>query len=94
MVRGKFHRILKRKHIFRTGTLISAVKTFRRHAIPNRILENKQNHKLTEYFKIRKSDRKTKSEVQEEKKRLMQFALKKGVENGLEVVFIYLPSSN
>lgn len=43
------------------------------------------NHKLTEYFTVRKSDRKTKREVQEERQRLFEFALKKGVEDGLEV---------
>ncbi|KAJ8931147.1 hypothetical protein NQ314_015976, partial [Rhamnusium bicolor] len=43
------------------------------------------NHKLTEYFSIRKSDRRTKREIQEEKRRLLEFALRKGVEDGLEV---------
>lgn len=43
------------------------------------------NHKLTEYFTVRKSDRRTKREVQEERKRLFEFALRKGVEDGLEV---------
>ncbi|KAG5881466.1 hypothetical protein JTB14_000894 [Gonioctena quinquepunctata] len=44
-----------------------------------------ENHKLTEYFNIRKSDRRTKGEVQEEKRRLLEFALRKGVEDGLQV---------
>lgn len=44
------------------------------------------NHKLTEYFNIRKSERRrTKREVQEEQRRLFEFALRKGVEDGLEV---------
>lgn len=46
---------------------------------------SEQSHKLTEYYCVRKSDRRTKKEVLEEKKRLIEYALKKGVEDGLEV---------
>nr|CAH7769705.1 unnamed protein product [Callosobruchus chinensis] len=44
-----------------------------------------QNHKLTDYYQIRKSDRRTKREVQEERQKLLEYALRKGVEDGLEV---------
>ncbi|VEN41249.1 unnamed protein product [Callosobruchus maculatus] len=44
-----------------------------------------QNHKLTDYYQIRKSDRRTKREVQEERRKLLEYALRKGVEDGLEV---------
>ncbi|XP_072387639.1 N-lysine methyltransferase KMT5A-A-like [Diabrotica undecimpunctata] len=47
-----------------------------------------ESHKLTEYFNVRKSDRRTKREVLEEKSRLIEFALRKGVEDGLEVKYI------
>lgn len=44
------------------------------------------NHKLTEYFHVRKSDRRTKREVQEERQQLFEYALRKGIEDGLEVI--------
>lgn len=53
--------------------------------IKKKQLASDQSHKLTEYFKVRKSDRRTKREVLEEKRRLIEFALRKGVEDGLEV---------
>ncbi|KAJ8957966.1 hypothetical protein NQ318_001966 [Aromia moschata] len=43
------------------------------------------NHKVTDYFSVRKSIRRTKGEVLEERKRLLEYALKKGIEDGLEV---------
>lgn len=49
------------------------------------IIATNLNHKLTDYFNIRKSDRRTKREVQEEQRRLFEFALRKGIEDGLEV---------
>ncbi|XP_057667362.1 N-lysine methyltransferase KMT5A-like isoform X1 [Diorhabda carinulata] len=55
--------------------------------IKKKQLVSEQNHKLTEYFNIRKSDRRTKREVLEEKRRLIEFALRKGVEDGLEVKY-------
>ncbi|KAJ8978774.1 hypothetical protein NQ317_015498 [Molorchus minor] len=48
----------------------------------------KLNHKVTDYFSVRKSDRRTEGEVQEERRRLLEFALRKGVEDGLEVRYI------
>lgn len=49
------------------------------------VISTNLNHKLTDYFNIRKSDRRTKREVQEEQRRLFEFALRKGIEDGLEV---------
>ncbi|CAH1163268.1 unnamed protein product [Phaedon cochleariae] len=48
-----------------------------------------ENHKLTEYFNVRKSDRRTKGEVKEEKRRLLEYALRRGVEHGLKVKHIH-----
>lgn len=43
------------------------------------------NHKLTEYFPIRRSVRKTKSTVLEEKQRLIEKALRNNIEDGLKI---------
>ncbi|KAJ8957938.1 hypothetical protein NQ318_001936 [Aromia moschata] len=43
------------------------------------------NHKLTEYFPVRRSVRKTKKTVLEEKQRSLEEALRKEIEDGLEV---------
>ncbi|KAJ8909873.1 hypothetical protein NQ315_013507 [Exocentrus adspersus] len=45
------------------------------------------NHKVTDYFCVRKSDRRTKRELQEEKRLLLEYALRKGMEDGLESFF-------
>ncbi|KAG5881468.1 hypothetical protein JTB14_000896 [Gonioctena quinquepunctata] len=45
----------------------------------------KGNHKLTEYFPVRRSSRKTKTIVLEEKQRSLEEALKNEIEEGLEV---------
>ncbi|XP_023020512.2 SET domain containing 8 [Leptinotarsa decemlineata] len=63
------------------------IKRTKRSVVSVKCADN-DNHKLTEYFTIRKSDRRTKGEVQEEKRRLLEFALRKGVEDGLEVRYI------
>lgn len=57
-------------------------------------LQTNLNHKLTEYFPVRKSDRRTKREVQEEQRRLFEFALRKGVEDGLQVKHYYFELIN
>uniref|UniRef100_A0A6P7FQ10 [histone H4]-lysine(20) N-methyltransferase n=1 Tax=Diabrotica virgifera virgifera TaxID=50390 RepID=A0A6P7FQ10_DIAVI len=49
-----------------------------------KIVEN-GNHKLTEYFPVRRSVRKTTKTVLEEKQRSLEFALKNEIEEGLEV---------
>ncbi|XP_018569296.1 N-lysine methyltransferase KMT5A-A-like [Anoplophora glabripennis] len=59
----------------------------RRNTLHRKTLEN-LNHKVTEYFSVRKSDRRTKRELQEEKRLLLEYALKKGIEEGLEVRYI------
>lgn len=45
-----------------------------------------ENHKLTEYFPVRRSVRKTTKTVLEEKQRNLELILKKGIEEGLEVI--------
>lgn len=45
------------------------------------------NHKLTDYFPIRRSVRKTKKEVMEQKRRDIEIAIQKQTEDGLEVWF-------
>lgn len=42
------------------------------------------NHKLTEYFTVRKSDRKTKKQVLREKQRTLENMIRDGLEDGLE----------
>ncbi|CAH1099551.1 unnamed protein product [Psylliodes chrysocephalus] len=44
-----------------------------------------ENHKLTEYFPVRRSVRKTTKTVLEEKQRNLELILKKGIEEGLEI---------
>ncbi|KAJ8978776.1 hypothetical protein NQ317_015500 [Molorchus minor] len=50
-----------------------------------KIPEKDTNHKLTEYFPVRRSVRKTKRTVLEEKQRSLEQALRKQIEDGLEV---------
>ncbi|KAJ8931149.1 hypothetical protein NQ314_015978 [Rhamnusium bicolor] len=47
--------------------------------------EARDNHKLTEYFPVRRSVRKTTKTVLEEKQRILEQALRKELEEGLEV---------
>lgn len=44
-----------------------------------------ENHKLTDYFPVRRSVRKTKTVVLEEKQRMLENIVRKGGEDGLEV---------
>lgn len=52
---------------------------------PSAIAENK---KVTEFFTVRRSVRKTKKEVQEERMRNIEQAIREGREEGLEVRFV------
>jgi histone-lysine N-methyltransferase SETD8 len=45
----------------------------------------KDNHKVTDYFPVRRSVRKTKKTVMEEKQRTLEQMLRNEVEEGLEV---------
>lgn len=47
---------------------------------------NKNNHKLTEYFPIRRSERKTEKTVLQEKQRTLEQILRSEREDGLEVL--------
>lgn len=58
--------------------------------VPEKIKDGKvaekNNHKLTEYFPVRRSVRKTKKTVLEEKQRSLEQTIRRGVEEGLEVI--------
>lgn len=47
---------------------------------------NAPNHKLTEYFPVRRSARKTKKEVLEQKKKDLEMAIQEEREDGLLVI--------
>lgn len=49
--------------------------------------ESADNHKLTEYFPIRRSERKTKRTVLEEKRKNLEQLLRDGIEEGLKVTY-------
>lgn len=51
-----------------------------------------QNHKLTEYFAVRRSVRKPKTAILEEKQKCLEEAVQSGKEDGLEVIqqFIFI----
>lgn len=49
----------------------------------------KNNHKLTEYFPVRRSVRKTKKTVLEEKQRSLEHTIRNGIEEGLEVNYLH-----
>lgn len=46
------------------------------------------NHKLTEFFPVRRSVRKTKTIVQEEKQKTLELILRNDIEEGLKVGFV------
>ncbi|XP_031331472.1 N-lysine methyltransferase KMT5A [Photinus pyralis] len=50
-------------------------------------VESIDNHKLTEYFPIRRSERKTKRTVLEEKRKNLEQLLRDGIEEGLKVTY-------
>lgn len=50
-------------------------------------MNNLTNHKLTEYFPIRRSERKTEKTVLQEKQRTLEQILRSEREDGLEVKF-------
>lgn len=52
------------------------------------VTKESHNPKLTSYFHLRRSVRKTKKEVQEEKTKSIELAVIQGREDGLEVSFI------
>ncbi|CAF0834099.1 unnamed protein product [Brachionus calyciflorus] len=53
---------------------------------PNRsCLNTSSNRKITDYFQIRKSSRKTKSDLEKEKRLLFEDLIKNNVEDGLEI---------
>ena len=55
-------------------------------SISNRsCLNTSSNRKITDYFQIRKSSRKTKSDLEKEKRSFIEDMIKNGVEDGLEV---------
>lgn len=55
-------------------------------SITNRsCLNTSSNRKITDYFQIRKSSRKTKSDLEKEKRELIESLIKNCVEDGLEV---------
>lgn len=54
----------------------------------NQNLKNLENHKLTEYFPVRRSVRKTKTTVLEEKQRTLEQAIRNKIEEGLEVILL------
>ena len=48
-------------------------------------LNTSSNRKITDYFQIRKSSRKTKSDLEKEKRDMLEYMIKNRVEDGLEV---------
>ena len=52
--------------------------------------ESTQNHKLTEYFAVRRSVRKPKTAILEEKQRNLEESVLSGKEEGLEVSSVFL----
>lgn len=48
-------------------------------------LNTSSNRKITDYFQIRKSSRKTKSDLEKEKRNMLEYMIKNCIEDGLEV---------
>lgn len=55
---------------------------------------NVANHKLTEYFPVRRSVRKTKKEVMEQKQKDLELAIEEQREDGLTVIWNFFPLHN
>lgn len=61
----------------------------RKRLIDGAATKKDESHKLTEYFPVRRSVRKTKKTVLEEKQRCLEHLLRHRVEEGLEVTVVY-----